>query len=71
MNSLRFGKRAAEVRSSSQNISPSSHATDGGGRVAGELIVTTLPPDSGASVPFIGLAEAHALAAIRGAGAPL
>jgi hypothetical protein len=33
--------------------------------------VTTLPADAGVSVPFIGLAEAHALAAIRRAGVPL
>jgi uncharacterized protein (DUF433 family) len=39
--------------------------------VVGESIVTTVPADSGASIPFIGLAEAHALAAIRRAGVPL
>ncbi|MGH3754576.1 MAG: hypothetical protein ACRDRP_18125 [Pseudonocardiaceae bacterium] len=39
--------------------------------VAGEPIVTTVPADSGVSIPFIGLAEAYALAAIRGAGVPL
>jgi uncharacterized protein (DUF433 family) len=39
--------------------------------VTGAPIVTTLPRDAGVSVPFIGLAEAHALAAIRGAGVPL
>ncbi len=39
--------------------------------VTGEAIVTTLPRDAGVSVPFVGLAEAHALAAIRGAGVPL
>lgn len=39
--------------------------------VTGRPIVTTLPRDAGVSVPFIGLAEAHALAAIRGAGVPL
>lgn len=39
--------------------------------VIGEPIVTTLPVDAGASVPFIGLAEAHALAGIRRAGVPL
>lgn len=39
--------------------------------VVGEPIVTTLARDAGASVPFVGLAEAHALAAIRRAGVPL
>jgi uncharacterized protein (DUF433 family) len=39
--------------------------------VVGRAIVTTLRPDAGASVPFIGLAEAHALAGIRRAGVPL
>jgi uncharacterized protein (DUF433 family) len=39
--------------------------------VSGDPIVTTLAPDAGASVPFVGLAEAHALAAIRRAGVPL
>jgi len=39
--------------------------------VCGESIVTTLPRDAGVSIPFIGLAEAHALTAIRGAGVPL
>ncbi|MBV9030221.1 MAG: hypothetical protein JO364_07900 [Pseudonocardiales bacterium] len=39
--------------------------------VVGESIVTTVPADSGASIPFIGLAEAYALAAIRRAGVPL
>jgi uncharacterized protein (DUF433 family) len=39
--------------------------------VTGEPIVTTLPGDAGVSVPFIGLAEGYALAAIRGAGVPL
>ncbi len=39
--------------------------------VTGEPIVTTLPGDAGVSVPFVGLAEGHALAAIRGAGVPL
>ncbi|MDN5860248.1 MAG: hypothetical protein L0H84_16690, partial [Pseudonocardia sp.] len=33
--------------------------------VVGEPIVTTLPADAGVSVPFVGRAEAHALAAIR------
>ncbi|MGH3616230.1 MAG: hypothetical protein ACRDRK_27280 [Pseudonocardia sp.] len=36
--------------------------------VTGKPIVTTLPRDAGVSVPFVGLAEAHALAAVRGAG---
>lgn len=39
--------------------------------VRGVFIVTTLPRDAGVCVPFIGLAEAHALAAIRNAGVPL
>ncbi len=39
--------------------------------VVGDPIVTTLARDAGASVPFVGLAEAHALAAIRRAGVPL
>ncbi len=39
--------------------------------VTGEAIVTTLPRDAGVSVPFIGLAEAHTLAAIRRSGVPL
>ena len=39
--------------------------------VIGEAIVTTLPRDAGVSVPFVGLAEAHALAAIRRSGVPL
>ena len=39
--------------------------------VVGESIVTTVPADSGASIPFIGLAEAYALAAIRRAAVPL
>ena len=39
--------------------------------VLGDPIVTTVRPDAGASIPFIGLAEAHALAAIRRAGVPL
>ena len=39
--------------------------------VVGDPIVTTLQPDAGVSVPFVGLAEAHALAAIRRAGVPL
>lgn len=39
--------------------------------VIGETIVTTLPRDAGVSVPFVGLAEAHALAAIRRSGVPL
>lgn len=39
--------------------------------VTGAPIVTTLPRDAGVSVPFIGLAEAYALAAIRSAGVPL
>jgi len=39
--------------------------------VVGEGIVTTLPRDAGVSVPFVGLAEAHALAAIRRSGVPL
>ncbi|MGH3831495.1 MAG: DUF433 domain-containing protein [Pseudonocardiaceae bacterium] len=39
--------------------------------VVGESIVTTVPVDSGASIPFVGLAEAYALAAIRRAGVPL
>lgn len=39
--------------------------------VRGEPIVTTLPRDAGVCVPFIGLAEAHALTAIRGVGVPL
>ena len=39
--------------------------------VVGEAIVTTLPRDAGVSVPFVGLAEAHALAAIRRSGVPL
>lgn len=49
------------------------YARRGGGRrtVTGEPIVTTLPRDAGASVPFVGLAEAHALAAIRRSGVPL
>ncbi len=34
-------------------------------------VVTTLPRDAGVSVPFVGLAEAHALAAIRRTGVPL
>ena len=37
----------------------------------GEPIVTTVPRDAGVSVPFVGLAEAHALAAIRRSGVPL
>jgi uncharacterized protein (DUF433 family) len=40
-------------------------------RVTSEPIVTTLPRDAGVSVPFVGLAEAHALAAIRRSGVPL
>ena len=40
-------------------------------RATGEPIVTTLPRDAGVSVPFVGLAEAHALAAIRRSGVPL
>jgi uncharacterized protein (DUF433 family) len=39
--------------------------------VTGEPIVTTLPRDAGVSVPFVGLAEAHALAAVRRSGVPL
>ena len=39
--------------------------------VTGRQIVMTLPLDAGVSVPFVGLAEAHALAAIRNAGVPL
>lgn len=39
--------------------------------VTGKPIVTTLPGDAGVSVPFVGLAEGYALAAIRGAGVPL
>lgn len=39
--------------------------------VTGEPIVTTLPRDAGVSVPFVGLAQAHALAAIRRSGVPL
>ncbi len=39
--------------------------------VTGESIVTTLPRDAGVSVPFVGLAEGHALAAIRRTGVPL
>lgn len=39
--------------------------------IHGKSIVTTLPRDAAVSVPFIGLAEAHALAAIRSAGVPL
>lgn len=47
------------------------HRSKGRRPVTGEAIVTTLPRDAGVSVPFVGLAEAHALAAIRGAGVPL
>lgn len=47
------------------------HRTEGRRPVTGDAIVTTLPRDAGVSVPFVGLAEAHALAAIRGAGVPL
>jgi uncharacterized protein (DUF433 family) len=39
--------------------------------VTAEPIVTTLPRDAGVSVPFVGLAEAHALAAVRRSGVPL
>lgn len=39
--------------------------------VTGEPIVTTSPRDAGVSVPFVGLAEAHALAAVRRSGVPL
>jgi uncharacterized protein (DUF433 family)/transposase-like protein len=44
---------------------------EGKRQVTGKAIVTTLPRDAGVSVPFVGLAEAHALAAIRSAGVPL
>lgn len=49
------------------------YARRGRGRrtVTGEPIVTTLPRDAGVSVPFVGLAEAHALAAVRRSGVPL
>jgi hypothetical protein len=47
------------------------HHSKGRRPVTGEAIVTTLPRDAGVSVPFVGLAEAHALAAIRGVGLPL
>lgn len=39
--------------------------------MTGLPIVTTLPRDAGVSIPFVGLAEAHALAAMRRAGVPL
>ncbi|MBV9140090.1 MAG: hypothetical protein JO115_04105 [Pseudonocardiales bacterium] len=39
--------------------------------VVGDPIVTTVPLDSGASIPFIGLAEGYVLAAVRRAGVPL
>jgi Putative DNA-binding HTH domain len=39
--------------------------------VVGDPIVTTVPLDSGASIPFVGLAEGYVLAAIRRAGVPL
>jgi hypothetical protein len=39
--------------------------------VVGDPIVTTVPIDSGASIPFIGLAEGYVLAAVRRAGVPL
>lgn len=39
--------------------------------VVGDPIVTTVPLDSGVSIPFIGLAEGYVLAAIRRAGVPL
>lgn len=39
--------------------------------VVGDAIVTTVASDAGASVPFVGLAEAHALTAIRKSGVPL
>ncbi|MGB6165538.1 MAG: hypothetical protein WCF33_19695 [Pseudonocardiaceae bacterium] len=37
----------------------------------GDPIVTTVPIDSGVSIPFIGLAESYVLAANRRAGVPL
>ena len=39
--------------------------------VVGEPIVTTVPADAGASIPFVGLAEGYVLSAIRRAGVPL
>jgi hypothetical protein len=39
--------------------------------VVGDPIVTTVPIDRGASIPFIGLAEGYVLDAIRRAGVPL
>ncbi len=39
--------------------------------VVGDPIITTVPVDSGASIPFVGLAEGYVLAAIRRAGVPL
>lgn len=48
-----------------------AHRGRGRRRVTSEPIVTTLPRDAGVSVPFVGLAEAHALAAIRRSGVPL
>ncbi|MGH3972598.1 MAG: hypothetical protein ACRDS9_04645 [Pseudonocardiaceae bacterium] len=39
--------------------------------VVGDPIVTSVPIDSGACIPFIGLAEGYVLTAVRQAGVPL
>jgi uncharacterized protein (DUF433 family) len=43
----------------------------GRGRVVGDPIVTSLPPQGGAAIPFVGFVEGFVLTALRRAGVPL